>query len=384
MADRLTVNSRGDIAALEPRQTRYRAWDAQTPGLCVRVQPSGSRTWFYEYRDPSGARQAVKIGSADRISPADARKAARQFGLDPAADKRKAKADRAAKQAEKDAAALRTVGAYLQNEYQPNHLDATRSGDATADRVRKAWASLLDKDMAQITVLDLERVRRGRLQEGIKPQTLNRDWSALRAMLHSARRAGLISDVPELRKLKENDAERIRWLGQRDPGERDRFLAALEDTPEPARTVVVIAYWTGMRRGEVFSLEWADIDFARGQITVRPETAKTGSARHIPLHPTLAEHLTGLYRISDLVCPSPQTSERMTTIKTAWRSLTTRANLNDFRLHDVRHDFASRIVQNGTDLYVVKDLLGHSSITLTERYAHLAPERHKQALEGLG
>ncbi len=384
MADRQTVNSRGDIAALEPRQTRYRAWDAQMPGLCVRVQPSGSRTWFFEYRDPGGSRQAVKIGNADRLSPADARKAARQFGLDPAADKRNAKAERAAKQAEKEASALRTVGAYLTNEYQPNHLDATRTGDATADRIRKAWASLLDRDMAQIAVLDLERVRRGRLQSGLKPQTINRDWSALRALLHSARRAGLIADVPELRKLKENDAERIRWLGQRDPSERDRFLTALVDTPEPARTVVTIAYWTGMRRGEVFSLEWGDIDFERGQITVRPETAKTGSSRHIPLHPTLAEHMGGLYRVNDLICPSPQTGAKMTTIKTAWSSLTTRANLIDFRLHDVRHDFASRLVMNGTDLYVVKDLLGHSTIQLTERYAHLAPERHKQALEGLG
>ena len=384
MAERITVNSRGDIAALEPRTTRYRAWDAQVPGLCIRVQPSGSRTWFYEYRAPDGAKQSTKVGDANRLGPADARKEARRFGLDPAADKRKAKTQRVARQAEKEAATKRTISAFLDADYLPNHLATTRSGDATADRIRKAWSGILDKDMAELSLLDIERVRRSRREAGLNAQTLNRDWSALRALLNTARRAGLISSVPEVRKIKEDDAKRVRWLGQRDPQERERFLAALATTPEPARTAVTIAYWTGMRRGEVFALEWSDIDFSRGQITVRPESAKTGSARHIPLHPALADHLTKLHRVSALVCPSPKTGGKLTHIKSAWSSLTDKAGLTDFRLHDVRHDFASRLVMKGTDLYVVRDLLGHSTIQLTERYAHLAPERHKQAMEALG
>ncbi len=397
MADRITVNSRGDIAALEPRKTRYRAWDAKQPGLCVRVQPSGSRTWFYEYRPPGGTKQSVKVGDADRMSPADARRAARAFGIDPAADKRLEKQEREAERAEKAAAALRTIRAYLDEDYYPNHLSTARSGNITKSRILNAWAELLDKDMSELCTLDIKRVSNRRFKAGITKQTFNRDWAALRALLNSACEDGLISSAPKFKPYKEPDNKRVRWLGQRDPKERERFLEALKTTREPARTVITIAYWTGLRRSEVFSLEWSDIDFAYEQINVRGETTKSGKARHIPLHPTLAEHLSGLrsqrmrvashspqlHGVSALVCPGSLSGKRLKQINRAWSSLTERAGLSDFRLHDVRHDFASRLVMNGTDLYVVRDLLGHSTTKLTERYAHLSPEHLKQAMEAL-
>ncbi len=240
MSTRISINSRSDIDALEPRKTRFRAWDAQLPGLCVRVAPSESRTWYYEYRDGQGARQAVKIGSADRLNPGDARKAARSLGLDPAADKRTAKAERASEDAKKKLAKRRTVRAYLDNDYGPNHLTTTRTGDASSARIKASWAELLDRDMATIGMLDIERIRRSRAAAGVSAQSINRDWNALRALLNSARRAGLIQSLPEVRRLKETDAKRIRWLGQRDgiekkaTGERARFLAALEDMQAPS------------------------------------------------------------------------------------------------------------------------------------------------------
>lgn len=393
MTDRISINSRSDIDALEPRKTRYRAWDAQLPGLCIRVAPSGSCTWYYEYRDGSGNRQAVKIGSADQINPGDARRATRCLGLDPAADKRSAKADRAKEDALGKLVKKRTVRAYLENDYGPNHLSTTRTGDASVARIMGTWVELLDKDMATVGLLDIERVRRSRLLAGVSAQTINRDWTALRALLNSARRAGLIQSLPEVRRLKENDAKRIRWLGQRDEvenqamGERERFLEALENMPSlagPAHSAIVVAYWTGMRRGEVFALEWRDVDFGRKQITVRAENAKSGKGRHIPLHPRLATYLAELDRTHDLLVPSLATGEKLTQINRSWATLCKRAQVSDFRFHDLRHDFASRLVMNGTDLYVVRDLLGHSSILLTERYAHLSPEQHHAAIEALG
>ncbi|PHO04171.1 hypothetical protein CSC82_11595 [Rhodobacteraceae bacterium 4F10] len=389
---RITINSRSDIDALEPRKSRYRAWDAQVPGLCVRVAPSGSRVWYYEYRDPSGARQAVKLGSADRMNPGDARREARKLGLDPAAAKREAKAKRAETQAAKEAAKKRTVSHFLAHGY-AEHLKTTRSGDATAARIRSAWAGLLERDMATLVPLDIERERRKALGRGLSPQTVNRDWNALRALLNAARKAGLISSVPEVAAIKGADNKRVRWLGQLDrvdnmeQGERERFLTAVEDMGSlawSARVAITTSYWTGLRRGEVFTLEWRDIDLERAQLTVRAENAKSGKSRHVPLHETIVGFLANLDRTSPLVVPSQATGKPLTQIKRSWATLCKRAELTDFRFHDLRHDFASRLVMAGTDLYVVRDLLGHSTIQLTERYAHLAPEHHKAAVEALG
>lgn len=81
-----------------------------------------------------------------------------------------------------------------------------------------------------------------------------------------------------------------------------------------------------------------------------------------------------------LVFPGP-TGKRMTRIDTSWESLMKLAEIGNFRLHDCRHHFASKLVQAGVDLYTVKELLGHSEIAMTERYAHLAPDNLRVAVE---
>jgi site-specific recombinase XerD len=73
----------------------------------------------------------------------------------------------------------------------------------------------------------------------------------------------------------------------------------------------------------------------------------------------------------------------MSRIDTAWRSLMKAARLKNFRLHDTRHHFASKLVQAGVDLYTVKALLGHSEIAMTERYSHLAPDNLRKAMEAI-
>jgi len=385
-----TIGAQEDVNVLQRRPTRYRVWVDGAQGLCVRVQPSGSKAWFYEYRDAASAKRSVKLGPTDRMTLRQAKAAVRQLGADPAADRMAARAKEKAKASERAQSERRVMWAFLANDY-ADHLAATRDGDATARRLHQAWGSLMDRDMAMITALDIERIRRHRLKAGISPQTINRDWSALRALLNAARRAELIAQVPMVQPLRGADNKRVRWLGQRDhieshaQGERERFLAALEQTTEPTRTVITVLYWTGLRRGEALSLEWRDVDLERAQLVVRAESAKSGKARHIPMLPQLIEHLATVPQLasSPLVCPSPKTGLRLTGVKSAWKALTGRAQLVDFRLHDIRHDYASRLVQRGIDLYTVRDLLGHSTVLLTERYSHLAPDRHRAAVEAL-
>jgi integrase len=107
----------------------------------------------------------------------------------------------------------------------------------------------------------------------------------------------------------------------------------------------------------------------------------------VPLNPTALEVLQGRHdddsQPDDFVFPNPSTNERLTTVKKSWAVLVGRAKLADFRFHDLRHDFASRLVMAGTDLNVVRELLGHASLEMTLRYAHLAPEHKADAVAKL-
>jgi integrase len=114
-------------------------------------------------------------------------------------------------------------------------------------------------------------------------------------------------------------------------------------------------------------------------------TAKSGQTRRVPLNREAVEVLAA-WREQTNVADQPRVfpgvdGERLTTINTAWRSLRTAAGLPDFRFHDLRHHFASRLVQSGIDLNTVRELLGHADITMVLRYAHMSPDRLSMAVE---
>ncbi|MES9934292.1 MAG: tyrosine-type recombinase/integrase [Candidatus Sedimenticola sp. PURPLELP] len=399
---RITIRTQGDVEALLPTGKRYRAWDEITKGLCIKVTPRGGKYWWFEYRNNDGQNQSVKLGVAGdhpgALKPGDARKEVKKLGSDPAAAKREEKAAAKAEKKYFDNRQKRILQTYIEGAYWRNHLLQKRSGEATKTRLLHDWSDFLDKPMDEIMPLDVERVRRKR-QKKIKPQTVNRSWNDLRALLNCAKRDRVISHAPalsgEIKALKTEEDKRVRWLGQMDQhedfkdGERDRLMEALDIAPEYLQLITHIALMTGMRRGEIFSLTWGAVDFLHDRITVRAHTAKSAKTRHIPLHADLKARLQqwkegqGEVKPTDLVVPNSKTGERFVTIKRAWASLLNDALITDFRLHDCRHDFASRLVMRGVDLYAVRDLLGHSSIILTERYAHLAPAAHKAAIEVL-
>lgn len=120
-------------------------------------------------------------------------------------------------------------------------------------------------------------------------------------------------------------------------------------------------------------------------LTVEGSTSKSGQTRHVQLN-TDAVAMLSLWKEQStgaLVFPSPVTGEKLNNIKKSWGLLKERANISDFRFHDLRHTFASKMVMAGVDLYTVKELMGHSSIQMTERYSHLAPEHKASSVERL-
>jgi integrase len=127
----------------------------------------------------------------------------------------------------------------------------------------------------------------------------------------------------------------------------------------------------------LFSLTWGDVDLSGARFTIRGETAKTGQTRTLPLNgdalAVLMAWRPAIYRSSDYVFPGTD-GERLEDIKSAWLAIVKAARLRDFRLHDCRHHFASRLVQCGVDLARVSVLLGHSNLVMTSRYSHLRDE----------
>ncbi len=139
--------------------------------------------------------------------------------------------------------------------------------------------------------------------------------------------------------------------------------------------MVLVSLNTGMRRGELFNLKWSSVNFITEIITVTGDTSKTSNTRHIPMHEEVMAVLKEWKKQSGkapYVFPN-QEGDRFSDVKSAWLNLLQRAKITGFRWHDMRHDFASRLVMNGAPLNTVRDLMGHSDIKMTLQYAHLAP-----------
>jgi integrase len=384
------------LKAFKPQDKRYDIHSDQFPGLRCRVYPSGRKTWVVDYRFQC-KRQTLTLGIFPQLSHASARDLATTAfadSPDPASMKSVKKAEAKRERVKKTTGTLK---AFLEGDYKKRVLDHRRSGDATEKRIRAAFKTWLDTPLEDLDWKALERHQQRRLKQSKSPATLNRDRTALISLVNSAIERDVIKTNPlaKWKPVKVEQDRRVRYLGQFDKrerfpkGERQRLDDALVDalTPAHLRDIVRVAMLTGLRRGELFDLTWGDVDLDSQQLAVRASSSKAGKTRHVPLNPTALEVLRGRHdddsQPDDFVFPNPLTGERLTTIKKSWAALMERTQISDFRFHDLRHDFASRLVMSGVDLNTVRELMGHTTMEMTLRYAHLAPEHKADAVAKL-
>jgi integrase len=170
----------------------------------------------------------------------------------------------------------------------------------------------------------------------------------------------------ELLRLKVALDEKMYWKGAK----------TINKTNLRLRLLVLIAVGTGMRRGEIFRLEWRDILYSEGLIAVTAKLKK-GKVRHVPMPPELAEEIKKYPAVigeDRILPPEPGATSGRQRADKSFHDLLERAKIRDFRFHDLRHTFASWYMMSGGDLYELSKLLGHSNIKMTERYAELARE----------
>jgi integrase len=140
---------------------------------------------------------------------------------------------------------------------------------------------------------------------------------------------------------------------------------------------------SGIRKSDLFALRWKNLDFAHQTISFIPgkTESKSGDTLHVSMNQTVTDTLTTWRQQSAdtspeaLVFPSPKKKGAlMVDVKRSWAAVLKAAKIENFRFHDLRHDFASQLVMKGADLNTVRDLMGHADMKMTLRYAHLAPE----------
>ncbi len=147
-----------------------------------------------------------------------------------------------------------------------------------------------------------------------------------------------------------------------------------------------MALHTGCRKEELLGLEWRRVDLQEGLIHLEAKHTKSGKRRAIPMNSETREALIRRARFRAKHCPgSPwvfchKNGKRLGDVKRSFVTACRRAGITDFRIHDLRHTCAAWLVSAGADLMNVRELLGHSTIRMTERYAHLAPEKVRAAV----
>jgi len=201
--------------------------------------------------------------------------------------------------------------------------------------------------------------------------TANRYLALLRKALNWAveREYLEVNPIKGIKQYKENPG-RLRWL---EPHEAERLLNECQHNPR-LFMFTATALYTGMRRGEIERLRWQDINFERDTITI--PKSKTGEGRTIPLEAPLKRLLETWSRTGELVLGS-------FTHKKAFMTACRRAGLQDFHFHDLRHTYASWKAMAGVDPLTLSALLGHKTLAMVKRYAHLAPE-HLERARGRG
>ena len=372
------------ITALNPTDREIVVWDDSLPGFGVRAKPSGAKTFIIQYRNRAGRSRRLSIGKLGKVTLDQARKEAVRLmgqvalGHDPAEDKRRL---------------LRSeTVAQLAKVYMTEHC-----AGRCKPRTIAAHTWLLDKfikpHLGKRKLLDLRPADIAKMHADLQatPYNANRALGLLRAMLNCAERwemiprgsnpAAMIKPYPE--------RKRERYLS---PDELARILTAL-DEQEKAGTIdayeaaaVRLLIFTGCRLSEITTLAWRQVDFDKTRIVLERHKTDQHGAKIVPLNAPALAVLKTLPRVEDNphVIVGRVEGSCLVNLQKPWRRVRKAAELDDVRLHDLRHSFASFAVGAGVPLAIIGGLLGHRSVQTTARYAHLANDPLKQASELVG
>ncbi len=383
------------ITRAKARAEPFELLDTEVPGLIVRVQPSGIKSFIVTWRRS----RRKTIGRVGIFTVEQARLKARKMLLE------------AKEHGEPTAAIAKAIalGEFFEQHYRPYATANAKDAAGNLKAIKTEFGHLFDRRLSELSPLLLEKYRMAKLKNEVSQSTINRHFDRLRSVLSKAVEWKHLSAHPlrELKNAKTDNTGVVRWLDKTEEIELRKALASRDERLRAERAnanrwraqrgytlypeipengfgdhlspMVLVSMNTGMRRGELRKISWPDIDFARAVLTIRGGYAKSGQTRHLPLNAEALDVLTrwkGQGSGTERVFP-------VLRVDRAWAAVLARAKISAFRWHDLRHHFASRLVMAGVDLNTVRELLGHADIAMTLRYAHLAAEHKAEAVARL-
>lgn len=275
-------------------------------------------------------------------------------------------------------------------EFSKEYLQATghrRRVRTAVEEERRLRLSILpffgELRLKDITQHHIEKWQSWRSSKNAKPGTVNRELTSLRAMLLAAKRWNYLPHSTQLS-----------FSALPDPQRSDRFLSneeaasllrACENGPKHLYGFVLMALHTGMRWSEIRFLKWEDVDLTRRVIRVvnsAEHTTKSGKIRFIPISTMLHTWLASQPGTSTWVFAS-EYEKPFKQIHKSFKRACEVAKIRSLRFHDLRHTFCSHLAMNGTPLQTIMELMGHSSLRMVLRYAHLAPSHKAAMIESL-
>jgi integrase len=356
-------------------------WDGEIKGFGVRCRASGAKYYVLKMR-VGGRQRWITIGRhGSPWTPDTSRREARRLlglkagGQDPALDR-----DR-----KKGAVTITELGTRFLQEYVAQHCK-TR----TAEEYQRAIELHIGPTLGRLRIADLTRADVAGFHHQLRdrPYQANRSIAVLSKMMNLADAWGLRTDgINPCRHIKKfKEVKRERYLTIEELRRLGKILAdSHADQSESPFVLAAIGLLilTGARLMEILTLQWQHVDLQHGLL--RLPDSKTG-AKPIYLNDAAVHLLRSMPRLqgSSYVIPGNKPGARLINLQKPWRRLRAKANLNDVRIHDLRHSYGSMAAGTGMSLPMIGKLLGHTQASTTQRYAHLASDPVRAASNLIG
>ena len=262
---------------------------------------------------------------------------------------------------------------YAENEKRPKSIQEDKA--MLKNYILKTFST---RKVADIMVEDIQKLH---VSLNKKRVLSNRILALLHKMFNLSIQWRWRTDNPVTGIKKYQEHKRTRWLQE---DELKRFVTTLEIYPNQiVAHIIRLLLLTGARKHEVLGATWDQFDLEKGVWTKMAHTTKQKKMEHTPLSAAALSILQEIKKErkngSPFLFPGKVDGAPLQNIKKSWATIVKQANLEDFRMHDLRHTYASHLVSSGLSLSIVGKLLGHTQVSTTQRYAHLADESLREA-----
>ncbi|MDA4848624.1 tyrosine-type recombinase/integrase [Hoeflea poritis] len=365
------------VDALKPETSDIVHWDDELAGFGIRVRPSGRKSYIVKCRC-RGRQIKMTIGTHGPITVEQARTNARTIiaeakaGRDPSAEHSRMR----------KSPTIKDLGKRFLEEYVPTHCRPT-----TEREYRRSVELFINPKIGTRKIIDIERADIAKIHHNLrdKPYQANRTLGVLSKMFNLAEIWGLRPDgsnpCRHVKKYKEEKRERFLSDAEyKKLGEALRITEAEKSETRSAIDAIWLLMLTGCRLNEIMTLKWSYVDLDAKEL--RLPDSKTGP-KTVHLGLAAVDLLKNIKKLedNDFVITGKKPSSHLTDLQHPWRRIRALAKLDDVRIHDLRHSFASRGLIVGEGLPMIGKLLGHSQVQTTARYAHLANDPIKSAAD---